>query len=163
MRSVTCRDVGHVYWYEYDSDTWDHTPASGKWLITFSWHITGKCNINGDVPTLIRLIHDLKNMSWRVQINHTWRDGNISTNWLANFSLFLDTFDLHMIETPPKELQRLLFYDIFWHLHASKYLIKHIYKYVFILFIFNPFQEKVLFEHKFLNTSLRHTHKSIFI
>jgi len=31
-------------------------------------------------------------------------EGNKSADWLANFSLPLDTFDLHMIETPPKEL-----------------------------------------------------------
>jgi len=52
-------------------------------------------------------------MSWHVHINHTWREGNKSADWLANFSLSLDTFDLHMIETPPKELQCLLFYEIY--------------------------------------------------
>jgi len=51
-------------------------------------------------------------MSWQVQINHTWREGNGSADWLAKFSLSLDSFDLHVIETPPRELQCLLFYDI---------------------------------------------------
>jgi len=37
--------------------------------------VTGKCNINGNVPTLIQRIRDLKNMSWHVHINHTWREG----------------------------------------------------------------------------------------
>jgi len=73
--------------------------------------VTGKCNINGNVPTLIRHIRDLKNKSWHVHINHTWCEGNISADWLANFNLSLDTFDLHMIEIPPRELQRLLFDD----------------------------------------------------
>jgi len=74
--------------------------------------VTGKCNINGNVPTLIRRIRDLKNMSWQVQINHIWREGNRSVDWLANFSLSLDSFDLHVIETPPRKLQYLLFDDI---------------------------------------------------
>jgi len=74
--------------------------------------VTGKCNINGNVPTLIRRIRDLKNMSWQVQINHIWREGNRSADWLANFSLSLDSFDLHVIETPPRELRCLLFDDI---------------------------------------------------
>ena len=74
--------------------------------------VTEKCNINGNVPTLIRRIRDLKNMSWQVQINHIWREGNRSADWLANFSLYLDSFDLHVIETPPRDLRCLLFYDI---------------------------------------------------
>ena len=77
--------------------------------------VTGKCNINGNVPTLIRRICDLKNMSWHVQINHTWHEGNISADWLANFNLSFDTFDLHTIETPSKELQRLLFMTFLAH------------------------------------------------
>jgi len=34
--------------------------------------VTGKCNINKNIPTLIRRIRDLKNISWYVQINHIW-------------------------------------------------------------------------------------------
>jgi len=75
--------------------------------------ITGKCNINKNVPTLIWRIRDLKNMSWHVHISHTWHEQNRSVDWLVNFSLSLETFDLHVIETPPRELQRLLFYDIY--------------------------------------------------
>jgi len=74
--------------------------------------IIGKCNINGNVPTLIRRIRDLKNMSWQVQINHIWREANRLVDWLAKFSLSLDSFDLHVIETLPRELRCLLFYDI---------------------------------------------------
>jgi len=51
-------------------------------------------------------------MSWQVQINHIWREGNRSADWLTNFSLSLDSFDLHVIETPPRELRCLLFDDI---------------------------------------------------
>jgi len=104
MRRITCRDVGHIYWYGYGSETRDHTLASGSDSSLLVDMVTGKCNINGNVPTLIQRIRDLKNMSWHVHINHTWREGIISTYWLANFSLSLDTFDLHMIETPPREL-----------------------------------------------------------
>jgi len=38
--------------------------------------VTEKCNINGNVPTLIRRIRDLNNMNWQVQINHIRREGN---------------------------------------------------------------------------------------
>jgi len=33
--------------------------------------IIEKCNINRNVPALIRCIRNLKNMSWQVQINYT--------------------------------------------------------------------------------------------
>jgi len=33
--------------------------------------VTGKCSINGNVPTLIERIRDLRDMSWHVHINHT--------------------------------------------------------------------------------------------
>jgi ribonuclease HI len=42
--------------------------------------VTGKCNINGNVSTLIRCIRDLKNVSWHVHINHTWCEGNRSAD-----------------------------------------------------------------------------------
>jgi len=42
--------------------------------------VAEKRNINGNVPTLIQRIRDLKNMSWHVHINHTWREGNRSAD-----------------------------------------------------------------------------------
>jgi hypothetical protein len=48
-----------------------------------------------------------------VYINHTWREGNRSADWLANFSLSLTSFNLHVLENPSRDLQRLYFYDIF--------------------------------------------------
>ena len=51
-------------------------------------------------------------MSWQVQINQICREVNRSAEWLANFSLSLDSFNLHVIETPPRELRCLLFDDI---------------------------------------------------
>ncbi|PNX74306.1 hypothetical protein L195_g030223 [Trifolium pratense] len=74
--------------------------------------VVGKCNVNGRIPTLIRRIRDLMNMNWQVQITHIWREENKSADWLANFSLTLDSFDLHIFETPPRELRSLIFDDI---------------------------------------------------
>ncbi|CAJ2669285.1 unnamed protein product [Trifolium pratense] len=74
--------------------------------------VTGNCNVNGNIPTLIKRIRDLKNMNWHVQFNHTWREGNRSADWLANFSLTLNSFDLHVLESPPRELQSLIFDDV---------------------------------------------------
>jgi len=38
--------------------------------------------------------------------------GNRSADWLVNFSLSLDSFDLHVIVTPPRERRCLIFDDI---------------------------------------------------
>ncbi|PNX95042.1 ribonuclease H [Trifolium pratense] len=73
--------------------------------------VTGNYNDNRNIPTLVRRIRDLTNLNWHVQINHTWREGNKSADWLANYSLTLNSFDLHVLETPPREFQSLLFYD----------------------------------------------------
>jgi hypothetical protein len=75
--------------------------------------VTENCNINGNVPTLIKHIRNLKNMNWQVEINHTGREGNRSTDWLTNFSFTLNSFDLYFIETPPKDLRSLLFEDMY--------------------------------------------------
>jgi ribonuclease HI len=74
--------------------------------------VTGNCNVNGNIPTLIKRIRYLKNMNWHVQFNHTWREGNRSADWLANFSLTLNSLDLHVLGSPPRELQRLMFDDV---------------------------------------------------
>jgi len=47
-----------------------------------------------------------------VQFNHTWREGNRSADWFANFIFSLNSFDIHVMETPPGEVLSLLFYDI---------------------------------------------------
>jgi hypothetical protein len=52
-------------------------------------------------------------MNWLVQFNHTWREGNRSVDWLANFSLNLNSYDLHVLGAPPRELQVFFFDDIF--------------------------------------------------
>jgi hypothetical protein len=46
-----------------------------------------------------------------VQVNHTWRGGNRSADWLTNFSFSLDYFNIYIMETPPNEVLRLLFDD----------------------------------------------------
>jgi ribonuclease HI len=54
--------------------------------------ITNNCKINRATPVLIRRIRDLINLPWHVQINHTLREGNKSTDWLASYSLTKDSF-----------------------------------------------------------------------
>ncbi|KEH24196.1 hypothetical protein MTR_7g105720 [Medicago truncatula] len=39
------------------------------------------------------------------------REGNRAADWLANFNLTLNAFDFHVMETPPRELQNILFDD----------------------------------------------------
>jgi ribonuclease HI len=72
--------------------------------------INDNCKFNKIVPTLVR--RKLFSLSWTVHINHTWRGGNRSVDWLANFSISSDSMDFYILETPPIELQRLLFDDI---------------------------------------------------
>lgn len=47
-----------------------------------------------------------------MQINHTWREGNRSADWLANFSISVNHLNLIILETPPIELRKLMFDDI---------------------------------------------------
>ncbi|GAU25598.1 hypothetical protein TSUD_260320 [Trifolium subterraneum] len=73
--------------------------------------ITGKVKINGNPPTLVRRIQELLKLNWQVHFNHTWREGNRSVDWLANFSFSLDSFNIHVMENPPSEISILLFDD----------------------------------------------------
>jgi len=74
--------------------------------------ITENCNFGGTTPTLVKRIQQLLSLSWTVKIIHTWREGNISADWLANFSISMDSLDFHILDNPPSELQSLLFDDI---------------------------------------------------
>ncbi|CAJ2642253.1 unnamed protein product [Trifolium pratense] len=74
--------------------------------------VTGRCNLNGATPIMIRRIQELINMNWQTQFQHTWREGNRSADWLANHSLMQDSFDFITLETPPIDLQNSLFADI---------------------------------------------------
>jgi len=73
--------------------------------------ITENCNFGGTTPTLVKRIQQLLSLSWTVKITHTWREGNKSTDWLANFSISMDSLDFHILENPPSEFQSLLFDD----------------------------------------------------
>jgi hypothetical protein len=44
-----------------------------------------------------------------MHFNHTWREGNRSVDWLANFNFHVDSFDIYVMETPPMEALSLLF------------------------------------------------------
>jgi hypothetical protein len=74
--------------------------------------VTNNYKFSGVVPTLVQRIRNLLALDWRVQFRHTWREGNRCTDWLANFSLSLDSFVCARMETPPSELHKLMFDDI---------------------------------------------------
>jgi len=67
---------------------------------------------NGNIPVLVHRIRKLLKMSWNVQLNHTWREGNRGADWLANLSIFTDHFNFLVLESPPSEVQRILFDDL---------------------------------------------------
>ncbi|KAK2446639.1 SKP1 protein [Trifolium repens] len=74
--------------------------------------ITGKVKFNGNPPTLVRRIGELIKLNyWQVQFNHTCREGNISADWMTNFSFSLNSFNIHVMETPPNEVSNLIKYS----------------------------------------------------
>ncbi|KAK2401685.1 two-component response regulator ORR24 [Trifolium repens] len=74
--------------------------------------VTKKKNFNGKIPTLVRRIKQLLQLNWQVHLSHTCCEGNRSADWLANFSYTLSSFNVHFLESPPRELRSLLFNDI---------------------------------------------------
>jgi hypothetical protein len=74
--------------------------------------VTDRVKLNWSTPTSVLRIRHLLALSWQVILSHTWREGNRSADWLANFSYSLDSFDINVLETPPRELQCMLFHDI---------------------------------------------------
>ena len=75
--------------------------------------ITYKCNLGGIVPILVRCDCNLLSLDWQVQVLHTLREGNQSADWLANYSLSLDSYCYSMVESPPTNIRSLLFDDIY--------------------------------------------------
>jgi ribonuclease HI len=73
--------------------------------------VTWRCNLNGATPILIRRIQENINFDWWILFRHTWREGNRSADWLANHSLVHSSFDVILLENPPKDLQSILFDD----------------------------------------------------
>jgi len=71
--------------------------------------ISDNFKFNGNIPVLVHRIQKLLKMSWSVQLNHTWREGNMSADWLANLSISRDHFNFIVLESPPSEIQRILF------------------------------------------------------
>jgi len=74
--------------------------------------ISDKFKFNGNIPILVHRIRKLLRMDWHVQINHIWRKGNKSADWLASFSIYVNHLNLIILETPPTEFQKLMFDDI---------------------------------------------------
>jgi hypothetical protein len=69
--------------------------------------IKGKVKINGNPPTLVCHIQEFLKLNWQVLFNHTWRKGNRSADWLANFNFSLDSFNTYIMETPRREVSPL--------------------------------------------------------
>ncbi|GAU49093.1 hypothetical protein TSUD_137780 [Trifolium subterraneum] len=81
-----------------------HVESDSKVLIDM---VTERIKLNGSTPTLVVRIRNLLALSWQVILSHTWHEGNRSTDWLANFSYSLDSFDIHVLETPHRELPQI--------------------------------------------------------
>ncbi|GAU14826.1 hypothetical protein TSUD_50380 [Trifolium subterraneum] len=79
-----------------------HVESDSKVLINM---VTKRIKLNGSTPTLVVRIRNFLALSWQVILSHTWREGNRSAYWLENFS-YSNSFDIHVLENPLKELQR---------------------------------------------------------
>jgi hypothetical protein len=90
--------------------TWDLTLLTNRNQKT---PLTKKNNFNGNLRTLMHRIRQLLQLNWQVHLSHTWREGNRSVDWLANFNYTLSSFSVHFLESLPRELQSLIFEDIF--------------------------------------------------
>jgi hypothetical protein len=86
-----------------------HVESYSKTLVDMITRI----KINGNPSTLVRRIQELLKLNWQVFFNHTWREGNRSADWLANFSFSLDSFNTYVMETPYREISSLNFNDIY--------------------------------------------------
>jgi hypothetical protein len=53
----------------------------------------------------VRHIRQLLQLNWQVHLSHTWREGNRSVDWLANFNYTLSSFSVHFLESPPRKLR----------------------------------------------------------
>ena len=53
--------------------------------------VTNNCKINGTIPSLVQRIQEILRREWHTQVIHTWREGNRCADWLANFSLYLNS------------------------------------------------------------------------
>ena len=74
--------------------------------------VTDKYKFSGVVPTLVQRIQNILTLDWRVQYCHIWKEDNRCADWLANFSLSLDSFVCARMKTLPSELHKLMFDDI---------------------------------------------------
>ncbi|PNX80630.1 receptor-like kinase [Trifolium pratense] len=86
-----------------------HVESDSKVLIDM---VTKKNKFNGNIPTLVHRIRQLLKLNWQVHLSHTWREEKRSADWLANFSYSLSFFNVHFLESPPRELQSLLFDNV---------------------------------------------------
>jgi len=75
--------------------------------------VTNNCNINGTIHSLVQRIQEILRQEWHTQVIQSWHEGNICDDWLANFSLFFNFWNLLVLESPPTELQNHMFDDIY--------------------------------------------------
>lgn len=92
--------------------------------------ITGTVKFKGRPSTLVYRIQELLKLNWQVHFYHTWRDENRSVDWLTNFSFSLNSFQIHIMETPPNRISDPHF--LFRNLHVQECSCKLI-----ILFLFS--------------------------
>lgn len=91
-----CRDVGDVAleiaWHERIKNL--VVESDSKVLIVMVNQVIGDVQ---NFSTLIRKIRRITKRNWHIKFNHTRRDGNYDTDWIANYSLTLNNIDLSIL------------------------------------------------------------------
>jgi len=63
--------------------------------------VTNKAASIHEILTLVLLIRKFISLNWHVDVNNVWREGNKSFDWLANYSIMLNSLKMNVLETSP--------------------------------------------------------------
>jgi len=71
--------------------------------------VTGSCKLNrSDTPILVHRIQDLAILHDNIAFKLTWHGENRCVDWLTNFRFNQSSYDVRILESPPKKLQNIL-------------------------------------------------------
>jgi len=101
----SCWNAGHVHTFGHDMEGEHHSSYFGEWLKFWS---TWLLKIAILVERLLLCLDVFESFLFWVGRSKL-PILNISVDWIVNFSISMDVLEFHNLETPPSELQSLLF------------------------------------------------------
>jgi len=70
--------------------------------------VIGSCKLNRHTPILVHCIQDLAILYDNIGFKHTWHGENRCADWLTHFRFNQSSYDVRILESPPRKLQNLL-------------------------------------------------------